>query len=593
MSLSELKDKLTKHPSNTDLALQLAEHYLSEHNPKALIYLDKVKEQGNDQQQTCALEHLAMWHQRNENLFQANDYYTQILTQDSKRVDVVQNKASNLIALGHIAAAMALIKPYLTVATPVLLFQLSQCYGALEDWFAAIKYAKLCLERSKNIEFLSWYYWCLCSVGHVLETQIIKPKLTRAIYQARQQLQAISIDPNALPLLTDKPKLIDYVTTQGRRHQKSPLVCHAKQHLKIMYTSADFNAHPVGLLLRDLFKDHDRNKVEVIGLDLRGISDSYNQQVKNSCDKWYQCHDLSDSQIKAIIKKEDIDVLVDLSGNTSYSRLHLSKQQLAPVQMHFLGNVLTQAHLPYQYYLTTLTELPERLSDSFGEHKIYLPETSFACSRFQEPTASPSRAYYHLPEDAFIFACFSSIQRIDTQALKAWCRILKSCEDALLWIPCKNPKILANLHEFAATQGVTAKRILGKPTGPLSLEAPMRYVDLCLDTLAFSSFTATIIGASHACPTLTLAGNINYNRYGAVLASAANVNELITYSLDEYIKKAIQIYNNSRQLFYYHQKLKSPSPLFNPQNYLKKLESAYFQAHSQACNNCHNNIFVS
>ena len=109
------------------------------------------------------------------------------------------------------------------------------------------------------------------------------------------------------------------------------------RRLRIGYLSADFCNHPVGRFLLPILKHHDRKKFEVWGINCGPHQDWISEHLQNECEHWLDCRFQSDVIAARIISDLRLDVLVELGGYTSGSRLGILVHRPAPIQLSYLG----------------------------------------------------------------------------------------------------------------------------------------------------------------------------------------------------------------------------------------------------------------
>ena len=100
--------------------------------------------------------------------------------------------------------------------------------------------------------------------------------------------------------------------------------------------SADFRYHSAGYLALPVLRSHDHTQVQVYcysGAMKEGRPDGALQEL---ADVW---HDTSASQMTTggLIRADEIDVLVDLSGHSGGNRLPVFAREPAPVQLTAWG----------------------------------------------------------------------------------------------------------------------------------------------------------------------------------------------------------------------------------------------------------------
>jgi protein O-GlcNAc transferase len=90
--------------------------------------------------------------------------------------------------------------------------------------------------------------------------------------------------------------------------------------LKIGYVSGDLRNHAVRFFIEPYLRFHDRDRLSIhVFMTLQ--EDEVSSILKDTVDIWHSVAGLSDSELYDLIRKLDIDILVDLSGHTDGERL--------------------------------------------------------------------------------------------------------------------------------------------------------------------------------------------------------------------------------------------------------------------------------
>ncbi len=105
----------------------------------------------------------------------------------------------------------------------------------------------------------------------------------------------------------------------------------------------------------------------------------------------------------------------------------------------------------------------------------------------------------------------------------------------------------------------------------------LRHADLCLDTFPCNGHTTCSDALFAGVPTLTIEGNYFQSRVAASLMHFSGAEELICRTTEDYVKKAISIYNNQSYLDRIKKGLRTfqPGGPYDIDGYTRKLESAY------------------
>ena len=77
------------------------------------------------------------------------------------------------------------------------------------------------------------------------------------------------------------------------------------------------------------------------------------------------------------------------------------------------------------------------------------------------PRPTPrSRAEFGLPDDRFVFCCFSNHYKITEEMFAAWMDILRRVDDSVLWLIADNVWSQDNLADAARNAGIDPARIV-------------------------------------------------------------------------------------------------------------------------------------
>jgi predicted O-linked N-acetylglucosamine transferase (SPINDLY family) len=358
--------------------------------------------------------------------------------------------------------------------------------------------------------------------------------------------------------------------------------------IRVAYVSADFCDHPVAHLLVGALERHDRERFEVIGVSLRARGGGpFEQRVHAAFDRCIDASSRSDREVAVLMREWGIDIAVDLMGFTEGSRLGIFAQRAAPVQVNYLGYAGTVG-APYMDYLLADGEvIPAGDEHWYGEQVVRLPHcylpTDDRCTVGQPPT----RAEAGLPQHGLVFCAFTKAHKIHPGMFGIWMRLLQKTEGSVLWLRGMGTAAQANLTRAAETFGVAGGRLVFAPRVASRAEHLGRQAlaDLVLDTLPYNAHSTTCDALWAGVPVLTCAGAGFASRVAASALAAAGLPELITRSLEEYERGALELAHQPERLEALRSRLALEgrrSPLFDTIRYTGDLEAAYAQMHERA-----------
>ncbi len=114
------------------------------------------------------------------------------------------------------------------------------------------------------------------------------------------------------------------------------------RRLRIGYVSPDFRYHAVSFFIEGIIAAHDPNEVEVTCYAEVASPDHVTDRFKRHAHRWRSTLGMTDEAVAEMIRKDEIDVLIDLAGHTGNNRLLTFARKPAPVQLgHMVGSGTT------------------------------------------------------------------------------------------------------------------------------------------------------------------------------------------------------------------------------------------------------------
>lgn len=361
------------------------------------------------------------------------------------------------------------------------------------------------------------------------------------------------------------------VSGKGRKHAR----------IKVAYFSVDFRNHPVSHLTAPLYALHNREKFEIFVYSY-GPDDKHpvRERIKNGAEHFIDLQNKSVPEMVERIKKDEIDILIDLSGNTRGNKSIVFGYRPAPVQAHWLGFIGTMGSEYYDYIIADHYVAPAGADEWFAENLVRMPHC-FQINDVGRPPLDPhiKRSDHGLPDDAVVFIDFNQSFKIQPEMFAAWVQILKAVPNSVLWLADGHEAYLRNIKLHWADAGLAPERLIIAPRVSSELNVS-RYqlADLFLDVFPYTSGTTASDALWGGCPLLALSGKSMIARMSASLLTAAELPELIVESVEAYVEKAIELARNPEELKRMRRHLREKReqlPLFNANEFVHDLERAY------------------
>jgi predicted O-linked N-acetylglucosamine transferase (SPINDLY family) len=410
--------------------------------------------------------------------------------------------------------------------------------------------------------------------------------------------RALALNPNdaaaadnrlyALHFLPDAgPEEIFHAHCQWDRQFAQPLYKPAASHendrtadrpLRIGYVSADFRLHSVAFFLLPLLEATDRRRFHVTCYAADSRSDEITARMRRGVDDWRTLVGLDDEQAAAQIRRDRIDILVDLAGHTFGNRLLLFARRPAPVQATYLGYPDTTGMQAMDWRLTDARADPPGSEQFCTEQLMRLPRTAWCFSPLfaDVPLHKPAHS-------GVVFGSFGIFRKINDRLLRWWAEILRHVPHSHLFI--KNRAVADELvaqelrRKFQAMDVLPDRLILSPPQQSIEQHlAAYGQVDIALDTFPYHGATTTCEAMWMGVPVVTLAGRAHVSRVGVSLLGSVGLNELIARDEREYVRIAVDLARDARRLRELQATLRTrmqTSPLMNAASFARDVESAY------------------
>jgi predicted O-linked N-acetylglucosamine transferase (SPINDLY family) len=278
--------------------------------------------------------------------------------------------------------------------------------------------------------------------------------------------------------------------------------------LRIGYLSSDFCSHAMSYLIVELFERHDRARFEIHGYcaSPEDGSDIRNRVIA-AFDHFTRIGALTDEAAARRIRYDEIDILIDLNGLTSGGRLQILRWKPAPVQATYLGFIGPVPLPELDYMLCDEFVVPPAIVAAYQPTPLWIEKIYQANDSKRVVGVPMSRAQAGLPDDRFVFCCFSNYYKITETMFGGWMEILRQTGNAVLWLVDDNQWARQNLRLRAMVAGIDpARLIFASRTDPASYMARLAVADVFLDTFPYNAGTIASDAIRMGLPLLTLAG---------------------------------------------------------------------------------------
>lgn len=364
---------------------------------------------------------------------------------------------------------------------------------------------------------------------------------------------------------------------EGARHdnERDPA-----RRLRVGYVSPDLRRHPVSAIFAPILAAHDRNRVEVTCYYNFAGEDAVTLHLKALAARWRPVAGMDDDALCRQIRDDRIDILVDLAGHTSHSRLLAFARKPAPVQVSWLGYFNTTGLATMDYFLSDPWSSPAGQERYYVERLLRLPHTRFC---YQPPEYMPAVGPLPAATTGHVtFGCLNTLSKVNDAVLALWARVLQAVPQAKLLLQAAAFDDAPNRARFAALcarHGIAPARLELRGFVPID-QAPASYaaIDIALDPFPFCGGMTSLEALWLGVPVITLPGETIASRQSASLLMNLGLAELIAEDAGQYVEKAARLAHDLPRLAGLRAGLRqrfAASPLQDYAGFARALEAAY------------------
>ena len=480
--------------------------------------------------------------------------------------------------------------------------KLGNIYYKINDFDNAIqsfeKVLNYCSNNANIYNMLGYLYFYKDidkSIKYYLKGMELKPDINNFVFLTHIMIKSIEYSQKDLKTIFEK--YVDYFrplilnSTEPFCYDNKNFDKNKK--LKIGYFSSNFFCHPTMSFVLPIIENHDLDKFDIVLYSCSDNKDFITERLIKTGVEYKTVSGLTNEKIAKTINKDEIDILVDLTGYShSEQAIWTLLFKPAPIIIQGFGFLGTYGIKEVDYILTDKFTIPWGTEKYYTEKPMYIKS---GMNRFTFLTGEQ-----HLPQitpipyeqnEYITFGSFNSISKINTYTLNLWSEVLKAVPNSklLIYRTQMEEKDIVRFKKVFDANGIEPERIIfdSRPTPESHMNSYLK-CDIALDPMPFSGLTTTLEQAFMGIPTLTMPKDTMASKGTARINKMLGLNEFIAKNEKDYIKKAIKLAHNIEKLRYYRQNLPTiveNSPLCdNFKEYVKQIENEYKKAWKKFCN---------
>ena len=313
--------------------------------------------------------------------------------------------------------------------------------------------------------------------------------------------------------------------------------------LRVGILSSDLRGHSVGFFV-DAFLRERPADVEFIVFSCAPAhwEDDFMRHLRGLVQGWHSVDRLDDAALDALIRRERIDVLLELNGHSSHNRLPALARQPAPAVVTMIGYPNTTG-LPAVGWrvVDSVTDPPG--SEWMCTERLVRLDPCFLC--YTPPADAPEPS---MPADGepVTFGSFNNALKVGDRSVQLWSKALHAVPGSriLLKSSGQDGEFMRRgvLARFEAN-GIAADRVLFESHARGFADHLRLYsrIHVALDTVPYNGTTTTCEALWMGVPVVALLGDRHASRVSASLLRAAGCGEWVASSDGEFAATAARL----------------------------------------------------
>lgn len=498
------------------------------------------------------------------------------------------------------AAQQCFEAAYARLQEPTTLFNILTNLSLMNRPERVLELADEVLKHSQpNVALVPLFNQASLSCQWALQQRLLPHFMEWCAMEDGRQMAAAHALLRLLPIPGVAPSAIrdiaEKVAATGRhqiRHYQRA-VDHAKAmeprpKLRIGYLSADFRQHVVNYYISGLLSHYDKQHFEVYcysNLD-PAHEDAITEQYRKAVDRFIRVSEMSDEQLIAQIAGDGIQLLIELSGYTAGTRVGCMHRRPAPVQLTYLGYPFTTGMSEIDYSFSDPWQNGPENADCFVERILEIPHVYASSSALPVTRSRPEAPFVR--NGYVTFGSLNNCYKLNPLTIATWARILHRVPQS---------RVILNHPNYASA--VARESVLAEFEGNgidrgrveiISGRHPKGWhfywyddFDIALDSFPQTGGATTLEAIWMGVPVVTLVGTVQYQRssYSQLKNCGTDIDDLVAFSLDEYVDRAAALALNPERLRELHALLPlniRDSLLFDPARHVRYFEEALIEA---------------
>lgn len=313
------------------------------------------------------------------------------------------------------------------------------------------------------------------------------------------------------------------------------------RRIRIGYSSPDFYTHVVSYFIEPILRNHDRSKFEVFAYANVIKPDEHTVYFKRFFDKWVDVVQMSDEEMAAQIKADDIDILIDLAGHTHGNRLPVFAMKPAPIQATYLGFGYTTGFDQIDYFIGDQNFCPPGSDPYFSETvlNIEAPVYAYNPPRHRAADVVPPPA---LEKGYVTFGTMTRMIRLNNRLLAVWRQILERVPGSKLRFDQKtfdDPDTVERFYRRLEGLGYDRSRVDLVST-PEHWNGYKEF-DIALDCWPHNAGTTTFEALFSGVPVVSKRDRVSVGRLSDMVLEPLGLGDWVADTEEQFVELAVKL----------------------------------------------------
>ena len=315
----------------------------------------------------------------------------------------------------------------------------------------------------------------------------------------------------------------------------------SEKELKIGFVSPDLRNHPVGFFTKELFVNLKKKNVKIYCYYNNDIKDYITKSISQVSEKFVNINKINDLELINTIRKDQLDLLIDLAGITEGNRLAIFKNKCAPLQATWCGWVATTGIEEIDYIFGDPYVTPIGDQHKFSEKIAQINKIWISLSK----STIPSNIEFNENTNRNVtFGSCNNICKINDKVINAWSTILKNTGNSRLILKYHSifgdSYIKKSIIEKFINFGAKENQIIFDGNSPRKeYFEKFNNIDIALDPFPYNGGTTSFETSYMGVPLLTMKNKTYIMRYGESINHNLGMNDWIADDIEDYINKGI------------------------------------------------------